>query len=138
MTLSPLKRPLSVALWAVGLACAALAHAAAPTELLAAYDKEAGAAGSPERGKKFFNTNFGRDFGWSCASCHGADPTKVGKDDLTSKRIQPLAPAANPARFTDRSRVDYLFSLNCKDTVGRACTVAEKADVLSWLLTLQP
>ena len=138
MKLSPLKRNASAALVAAGLACAATTHAATPAELLAAYTKEAGAAASPERGKKLFNTNFGRDFGWSCASCHGADPTKVGKDDLTKKAIQPLAPAFNPARFTDRSRVDYLFGLNCKDTVGRACTTAEKADLLSWLLTLKP
>lgn len=138
MKLSPLKAHVTVALIAAGLACAAATRAATPAELLAAYTKEAGAAASPERGKKFFNTNFGRDFGWSCASCHGADPTKLGKDDLTKKPIQPLAPTANAARFSDRSRVDYLFGLNCKDTVGRACTAAEKADLLSWLLTLQP
>lgn len=139
MKLSTLDRNASGAVIAAAvLACAAASHAATPAELLASYSKDAGAAPSPERGQRFFTTNFGRDFGWSCSSCHGAVPTQLGKDDLTKKPIQPLAPAFNPARFTDRARVDYLFGLNCKDTVGRACTAAEKADLLSWLLTLKP
>jgi cytochrome c peroxidase len=114
------------------------ATAATPDELLAAYTAKAGAPASAERGQKFFNTNFGRDFGWSCATCHGAVPTKSGKDAATEKRIGPLAPAYNPTRFTDAAKVENLFRLNCKDVVGRDCTVAEKADVLSWLLTLRP
>jgi len=48
------------------------------------------------------------------------------------------APAANPARFTDRTAVELNFRINCKDVVGRECTAAEKADVLAWLLTLKP
>jgi len=131
-------KPLAI----VGLiATASLApavHAATPGELLAAYTALAGAPASPERGQKLFTTNFGRDFGWSCSSCHGAVPTGVGKDDLTGKPIAPMAPAFNAKRFTDRTRVDYLFGLNCKDVVGRGCTAAEKADVLSWLMTFKP
>jgi len=115
-----------------------MAHAATPAELLAAYTAAAGAPASPERGEKLFNTNFKREFGWSCATCHGAVPTKAGKHDLTEKRIEPLAPAFNPARFTDRARAENFFRLNCKDVIGRECTAAEKADVLSWLLTLKP
>ena len=114
------------------------AQAATPAELLAAWTAEAGAPASPERGQKLFNTNFKREFGWSCATCHGAVPTRDGKHDLTEKRIAPLAPAFNPARFTDRVRAENFFRLNCKDVVGRECTAAEKADVLSWLLTLKP
>jgi cytochrome c peroxidase len=119
-------------------ALAASAQAATPAELLAAYTTQAGEPPSAERGQKLFNTNFKRDFGWSCASCHGAVPTKAGKHELTEKRIEPLAPAFNPARFTDRVRVENFFLLNCKDVIGRECTAGEKADVLSWLLTLKP
>jgi hypothetical protein len=114
------------------------ARAATPAELLAAYTAQAGAPPSPERGQKLFNTDFKRDFGWSCASCHGAVPTQAGKHELTEKRIEPLAPAFNPARFTDRKRVENFFLLNCKDVIGRECTAAEKADVLSWLMSLKP
>jgi hypothetical protein len=120
------------------LACATAARATTAEELLAGYSKAAGAAPSPERGQRFYNTNFGRDLGLSCASCHGAVPTKDGKDAVTEKRIAPFAPASNPTRFTDATKVEYNFRINCKDFVGRDCTAAEKADLLSWLLTQKP
>jgi mono/diheme cytochrome c family protein len=109
-----------------------------PAKLLAEYSAKAGAPASPERGKKLYGTNFGRDLGLSCASCHGDNPTKRGTHALTDKRIAPLAPAANTARFTDRTAVELNFRMNCKDVVGRECTAAEKADLLSWLISLQP
>jgi len=65
-------------------------------------------------------------------------PTKAGKDAVSEKPIAPMAPAFNPARFTDRTKVDHQFRVNCKYVVGRECTAGEKADVLSWLLTLKP
>ena len=85
-----------------------------------------------------FNTNFGRDLGLSCGSCHGAVPVGNGKDQITDKPIAPFAPAANARRFTDRANVENWFRLNCKDFVGRECTVVEKADMLAWLITLKP
>jgi len=54
--------------------CSGSRHHAA--ELLAEYAAKAGAPAQPERGQRFFNTGFGREFGWSCASCHGAVPTR--------------------------------------------------------------
>jgi len=127
------------ALWA-GLALFALAtpaRALSAAELLAEYTRAAGAV-SVERGQKFFTTNFGKALGFSCASCHGDQPTRSGKDQVTDKPIAPLAPAADPRRFTDRARVDHMFRLNCRDVVGRECTVQEKADVLAWLVSLRP
>lgn len=108
-----------------------------PEGLLAGYVKQAGAPASAERGQKFFNSSFGKDYG-SCAACHGAVPTKDGKDLLMDKRIGPLAPAFNTARFTERAKVEMAFSMNCRDVVGRACTAGEKADVLAWLISLKP
>lgn len=128
-------RPIILA-WAV-LALVPAAQAATPAELLAIYTAQAGAPANAERGQKLFTTNFGRDFGWSCSSCHGAVPTGTGKDMVTEKSIAPFAPAFNPKRFTDRGRVDNYFRLNCKDVVGRECTAGEKADVLAWVLTLK-
>jgi len=128
--------------WSLGLVAlvgpGAAAQAATPAELLAKYSAQVGATPSPERGQRFFTTKFGRNFDWSCSTCHGAVPTKVGKDEVTEKPIQPMAPAFNAARFTDAAKVEYMFRLNCKDVVGRECTAAEKADLLSWLLTLKP
>ncbi|MBL8315420.1 MAG: DUF1924 domain-containing protein [Rubrivivax sp.] len=123
------------------LALAALlpsAQAAKPTELLAEYTAKAGAPASPERGQKLFTTKGTGDMGWSCASCHGNTPTSAGRNALSEKPIPALAPAFNPTSFTDRSKVDGWFKNNCKDVLSRECTVAEKADVLSWLLTLKP
>jgi hypothetical protein len=128
---------LSAALLALAAAVAPT-WAATPTELLAAYTTQAGAPASAERGKQLFTTNFGKSLGWSCASCHGEVPVKNGRDQMSEKRILPLAPAANPARFTDKSKVENAFRMNCKDVVGRECTAQEKADVLAWLLTLTP
>lgn len=114
-----------------------VAQAATPAELLTAYEAQAKAPGSPERGQKLFTTNFGRELGLSCSSCHGAEPVKNGRDQVTEKSIPPLAPAFNAQRFTDKGKVDTWFRLNCTDVVGRDCSAAEKADVLSWLLTFK-
>jgi hypothetical protein len=50
------------------------------------------------------------------------------------KVVEPLAPAANPARLTDRSEVEKWFKRNCKQVVGRECTAEEKGHVITWLL----
>ncbi|MDP2008139.1 MAG: DUF1924 domain-containing protein [Rubrivivax sp.] len=126
---------LALALLAASLPAA---QAAKPEDLLAQYVAEAKAPASPERGQKLFTTNFGRELGFSCSSCHGDTPVKRGRDQISEKSILPLAPAANAQRFTDKTKADTWFRLNCVDVVGRACTAGEKADVLSWLLTLKP
>ncbi len=114
------------------------AMAVTPAELLAGYTAQAGSPPSAERGKKLFTTNFGKDLGLSCSSCHTANPVKPGKDEVTEKPIAPLAPAANAVRFTDKAKVELKFKMNCRDVVGRECTPAEKADVMSWLISLKP
>lgn len=138
MILSSLHRSSLFAL-AAGLACAALAPAAAaatPAELLAGYTAQAGAPAVPARGQQFFTTRHGHE--WSCSSCHGSVPTATGKHASTGKAIGPLAPAFKAERFTDAAKTEKWFRRNCNDVVGRECTAAEKADVLSWLLTLKP
>lgn len=114
----------------------AIARAATPTEVLSAYTVQGSAAPSPERGQKLFTNRQGGE--WSCSSCHGAPPTQTGKHAATGKPIDPLAPAFNTQRFTDSAKVEKWFRRNCNDVLGRACSQAEKADVLSWLLTLKP
>ncbi len=114
------------------------ASAATPAQILAAYVAQAGAPASAEHGQTFFTAVQKGTFGWSCSTCHGPVPTHEGRHDLTGKPIAPLAPAANPKRFTDAKRVEGWFRTNCTDVVGRECTAQEKADVLSWLISLQP
>lgn len=83
-------------------------------------------------GEEFFTTQHGRT--WSCASCHTADPGAAGKHAQTGEVIPPLAPAANPNRFTDSARTEKWFRRNCSDVIGRECTPEEESDVLAWLL----
>ena len=130
---SPLRSLFTLA----ALAGAALvpAHAAAPAELLSGYTAQAGAPAVPARGQQFFTTRHGKE--WSCSSCHGAVPTQGGKHAATGKPITALAPAFSAERFTDAAKTEKWFRRNCNDVVGRECSAVEKADVLSWLMTLK-
>ena len=112
------------------------ALAATPVELLAGYSAQAGMAGSPQRGEQFFNATHGKE--WSCASCHGTAPMQAGRHASTGKSIGALAPSANVRRFSDAAKVEKWFRRNCNDVLGRECSAAEKADVMSWLIGLKP
>lgn len=115
--------------------------ASTPAELQRAYAAEAASASpgfrgfSAERGRRFFTTTQGND--WRCASCHTDTPTAEGRHAVTGRALRPLAPAANPARFTDAAKVEKWFRRNCRDVVGRECTAVEKGDVLAWLSSLR-
>ncbi len=130
-------RPTARALLAsASLLTALTAGAATPADLLAGYTAQADAPAQAARGQAFFNTRHGKD--WTCASCHGAVPTQAGKHASTGKPITALAPAFNPERFSDPAKVEKWFRRNCNDVADRACTPAEKADVMAWLISLRP
>ncbi|HEV8108819.1 MAG TPA: DUF1924 domain-containing protein [Burkholderiales bacterium] len=128
---------------AVGMAAlpAIAAWAATPAEQQTRFEAEARAAGSgfsgfsAQRGEVFFKATHGGD--WSCASCHTGNPLAPGKHAKTAKAIAPLAPGANPERFTDNATVDKWFRRNCNDVLGRACSAQEKGDVLQYLMSLK-
>ena len=124
------------AAWLADAVGAPAASAATPAEMLVGYSAQAGAPAVPARGQQLFTTLQGRE--WSCASCHGAVPTQAGKHASTGKPIAPLAPAFTPGRFTDAAKTEKWFRRNCNDVLGRECSAAEKADLLSWLLALKP
>lgn len=130
-------RPTARALLAsASLLSALTAGAATPADLLAGYTAQAGAPAQAARGQAFFTSRHGKD--WTCASCHGAVPTQAGKHASTGKPITALAPAFNPERFSDPAKVEKWFRRNCNDVADRACTPAEKADVMAWLISLRP
>ena len=122
-------------LLAVGLATPALA--ATPAELLAGYVKQAGAPASAERGQRLFVKKFENDFDWTCATCHSANPLQPGQHAITGKPIPPLAPAAQADRLSNLTHVEFHFRLNCRDVLNRECSAGEKADVMSWLISLK-
>jgi mono/diheme cytochrome c family protein len=126
------------------IACGALVFAlnpafgATPAEILAGYEVQAHKSNpefsgfSADRGERLFTAKHGGE--WSCATCHGANPTTTGKHARTGKTIAPLAPTANVERFTDPAKVEKWFRRNCKDVLSRECTVLERGDVVSFLV----
>ena len=132
-------QPLAATLVVLAAAFSPLAARAGDTSAtaqLALWQAQSANPASAERGKSFFTSRHGGDL--SCASCHGAPPVVQGKHASTGKLIEPLAPAINPARFTDTAKVNKWFTRNCKDVLSRECSAAEKADVLAYLTSLKP
>jgi hypothetical protein len=135
-----MARTALTALFLIGYAIAGDVFAASPSDIQRSLEAEArqSASGftgfSAQRGEQFFNARHGGD--WSCATCHTSDPRQPGRHATTGKAIAPLAPAANPDRFTSPARVEKWFGRNCSDVLRRTCTAAEKGDVLTWLLSL--
>jgi hypothetical protein len=133
---------MSRALLSLGLVVTTLfatpsAHAETPAEILASI--KSSAAGEPgfqglsaARGENFFKVKHGGE--WSCSSCHTDNPAAQGKHAKTEKIIKPIAPAANPERFTDPAKVEKWFKRNCKDVLERECTAQEKGDVMTYLM----
>ena len=131
--------PSALLVAAMFLSCPATAGTASDQQ--GRFEAELRAAGSSfsgfsaQRGEAFFNATHGSE--WSCASCHTRNPLVAGKHAKTAKPIAPLAPAANPDRFTDTATVDKWFRRNCNDVLGRSCTPHEKGDVLQYLMSLK-
>jgi cytochrome c553 len=106
-----------------------------PQQQLERWRAETSQPFSAARGRALFTSKSGSD--WSCATCHTADPRQAGRHATTARPIAPLAPAANPQRFTDAAKVEKWFRRNCRDVLNRECTATEKGDVLSWLIELR-
>lgn len=126
----------------IALLSGSAVQAQTPADQLRALEAEA-RSGNPafagfstQRGASFFRTTQGGD--WSCATCHTDDPRRGGKHTVTGKPIEPLAPATNPARFTDAAKTDKWFRRNCKDVLKRECSAQEKGDVVAYLVALKP
>ena len=93
---------------------------------------------SAERGANIFRTERNHSDGKkvSCATCHTSDPRNEGKT-RANKVIEPLAPVANPQRFTDQAKVEKWFRRNCKDVLERVCTAQEKGDFMQYLVNIK-
>lgn len=69
----------------------------------------------------------------SCTTCHTEDLTKIGEHVKTGKKIEPMSPSINPDRLTSIKKINKWFKRNCKWTMGRECTVQEKANILVYI-----
>lgn len=68
----------------------------------------------------------------SCTTCHTNNPKLPGKSKA-NKVVEPIAPAANKERFTDKAKVEKWFTRNCKEVLDRPCTVFEKGNFIKYL-----
>ncbi len=132
----------ALAIATAGAVVSSTAAAISPAELqtsLAAEARQADPAFrefSAQRGETFYRAKHGGD--WSCSTCHTDNPAMPGNHAVTNKAVKPLAPAANPDRFTNPEKVAKWFKRNCNDVLKRACTAQEKGDLVAWLLTVKP
>jgi len=104
--------------------------------LLQAYASQGATGVNAEQGKYLWQKTYQGDSEFaerSCATCHTEDLTVPGKHIKTNKLIEPMAPSVNPQRLTDQKKIEKWFKRNCKWTMGRECTVQEKADFLLYL-----
>jgi len=112
-----------------------------PASLIAGYAAEAakttpGFTPSALRGQNFITKQWTvSDKMPSCTTCHTTNLKATGKHAITDKPIEPLAPSANPERFSDLKKVEKWFKRNCKEVVGRECTAEEKADFIQYVTT---
>jgi hypothetical protein len=132
-----IKRVFCMGLTMLGMAPAVTLAADSPSSLMAHYAQAAGvpvSALSATRGATLYRTEHpGRNAqAVSCASCHTASPKQPGQTRV-GKRIEPLAPVANPERFTDAAKVEKWFRRNCQDVLQRECSAQEKGDFIAWL-----
>ena len=132
-----IKRLVLTCLAALGMASAVAGAADTPANLMAHYAQTAGvpvSGLSATRGAALYRTEHPGRNGqpMSCASCHTASPKQAGQTRV-GKRIEPLAPAANPQRFTDAAKVEKWFRRNCQDVLQRECSAQEKGDFIAFL-----
>lgn len=129
-----IKRLFRSGLAALAMASAVAGAADSPASLMAHYAQAAGVPVSATRGAAFYRTEHAGRSGQavSCASCHTANPRQAGQTRV-GKRIEPLAPAASPQRFTDAAKVEKWFRRNCQDVLLRECSAQEKGDFIAWL-----
>lgn len=103
-------------------------------QVIASYVQAAPQAASASRGQALFTGTHsgGKPDTPSCTTCHSTNLRAHGKT-RAGKDIAPMAPSANPDRFTDAKKVAKWLRRNCKSVLGRECTAQEKADLLTWL-----
>ena len=118
----------------VALFGAASVFAATPNTEVAKYlsslKAEAKTEFSEAAGKEIFtkeNIKDGQKI--SCTSCHTQNLKGYGENKKTGKRIEPLAPSANPKSLTDVAEIKKWLKRNFNDVYGREGTAKEKGDV---------
>lgn len=102
--------------------------------MILGYQHQAGVEASLKMGESLWARKYMSVTGErSCATCHGTNLTLAGEHIKTHKAIKPMAPSVNSKRLGDEKKVNKWFKRNCKWTMGRECSDAEKAHILLFL-----
>ena len=93
---------------------------------------------SSEAGREFFlKRRTWQKHNFACSSCHTSNPTKEGKHVAFGTAIEPLAPAANPARFIEAAKVEKNLAMHCSDFYGRDCRALEKGNFIAYMMSIK-
>lgn len=114
----------------------ALAENTAIKTLMTSYQSQGVKSGNAKNGEQFWNKTFTAKAPFterSCKSCHTANLKNAGKHIRTGKKLKALAPSVNSSSLNKTKKIKKWFKRNCKWTVGRECSVQEKADILTFI-----
>jgi hypothetical protein len=114
-----------------------IANADTVDDLLAVYAAEGAGPFGAAAGEVLWQRQHPAADGGSraCTSCHNNDLRQPGRQAVTGRTIDPLAPSVSPKRLTERRQIEKWLKRNCDWTLGRACTPQEKGDLLSFIRT---
>ncbi len=112
-----------------------LADNMAVSEMLGTYKQRGATQPDAKAGQRLWIETFIASDGSerSCTTCHGNNLKKTGKHVRTKKLIKPMAPSVNAERLIKTRNIRKWFRRNCKWTIGRECTVVEKANLLAFI-----
>lgn len=117
---------------------AAVADETSINTLLQQYQAAGAKSGDANRGEALWNKSYTGKAPFterSCKTCHTANVKNPGKHIRTGKALKPLAPSANPGSLIKVKKIKKWFKRNCKWTLGKECSVQQKADILTFLKT---
>lgn len=112
------------------------ATASVVDDVISQYQQQGALAPQVNNGKQLWTKTYTSDQKpqqRSCTSCHTENLRNAGKHIKTGKTIEPLAPSVNSERLTEVKKIEKWFKRNCKWTLGRECSLQEKADFLSYI-----
>jgi cytochrome c5 len=115
---------------------AVVANTTAVNSLMKSYNDQEAVVANTRRGEQMWNQKFTGNEPYterSCNRCHTSTLTNTGKHAKTGKKIPAMAPSVNSKSLTSTKKIKKWLKRNCKWTLGRECTVQEKADLISFI-----
>lgn len=113
-----------------------MAESNAANTLMKSYQSQGAKPGNAKNGENLWSKTFTGKAPFverSCKTCHTANLKNSGEHIRTGKVLKPMAPSVNASSLIKMKKIKKWFKRNCKWTVGRECSVQEKADILAFI-----